>query len=327
MPVLIRYAAGLATLLVAFFAGWSAFLQITAAIRLRREATHVTGWLTNWSKDGALRAEVALGDGPEAEKVWVAMNNSYNVRLFRDVDVYIHPTDPAQSRLGGFFQLWFGPVILVLVAIVFLAGAAAILMAPQPGLIAGPLPQEWVGRWAWFGSLPRADVPADIVLGCPSYFWIAGLLLALVPGLLIVLPVMLNREAMWHERLVWGTAGVVVTLFFVGAAVHFATYEVSASGRGVRERSLFGWREVPWESVQRVEDETVREQKYNPTLRRRQTGLTKPWLRSLVLVGEGDRQMMSIGVQLEPKAKWQELKDLAARKTGLKPEPTERLSP
>jgi hypothetical protein len=323
MSVAIRCFIGLTTGLVAIVAGWFAALQIMEVQRVKREATRVTGWLTNWGKEGGFRAEVALQPEAPEQRTWVAMSHDTGVRLFSDVDVYLHPTDPAKSRLGGLLQFWLSPALLAVTAILFLLPAVWTLTLSEPAPYEDPLPAGWVGRWVWFARGPWPEGTDDLILRLPSYYWIATLLLALI-GAPVLYRVLAHREAFWHGRLLGGIFGLLVTAGFCAISLHFATYKLVANDRSAREASVFGWRQAPWSSVRRLEDESVRRTRWSSFSRRYEPGLTDPGRRSLVLVNDTGKKLMSMGIDLEPPSTRRKVWELAQRKTGLKPVDTER---
>jgi hypothetical protein len=266
---------------------------------------------------------VVLEPSEPDRKTWVAMNHDIGVRLFRDVDVYLHPAGPARSRLGGFFQFWWSPLVLIFVAIVYAAPAIWMLTASGPARYQDPLPAEWVGRWVAFARTPWPPNAADPALHLPAYYWWATLLMALL-GAPFVYRAATYGEDLWHGRLVWGTAALFWTVALACLALHFATYRVEADEGSLRERSALGWRQVPWSSVKRLEDESVRQMRWSKFNRRYEPGLTLSHRRSLVLVDAGGKRLTSIGIYLEPPPARRKMFELIPRKTGLTPVDTER---
>lgn len=328
MPLLIRLVAGLIAVSISFLTGWFAVVHVKDVMKVMRESTRVTGWLTKWETEGGLRAEVELGTPESPNRIWVPMNNEYNVRLFRDVDVYLHPSDPSRSRLGGFFQFWASPLVLGLVSVLFLVPAVWLLAVSGPAHYSGSVPEEWAGRWVWFSTAPWAAPADDSVLRFPSYYWRGGALLALFVLALLGAPVaydaIVHRNALWHGRLLLGTFAFLVTAAFTAVTFHCLSYRLSFDDGGVREQSVFGWREVPWPSITRIEDESVRWKRWEKSWRRWSPGLTDPHLRSLVLLNGRGEKMLSIGILLEPPPARRRLTSLLLQKTGLTPVETER---
>ena len=328
MPLLIRFAAGLTAVSISFLAGWFALVHVKGVMQVMRESKRVTGWLTGWETEGGLRAEIELGTPESPNRVRVPMNNDYNLRLFRDVDVYLHPSDPSRSRLGGFFQLWASPLALGLVSVLFLVPAVWLLAVSGPAHDSGSVPEEWAGRWVWFSAAPWAGPAEESVLRFPSYYWRTAALLALfvlaLAGAPAAYSAIVQRDTLWHGRLLLGAFAFLATAAFTSVAFHGLSYRLSFDDSGVREQSVFGWREAPWPSIARIEDESVRWVRWEEFTRSWTPGLTAPHLRSLVLVNGRGEKMLSIGILLEPPPVRRRLTNLLFQKTGLTPVETER---
>lgn len=307
----------------AVICGWLAVRQILEVQKIKRETTGVTAWLTNWNTKDGFRAEVGLDPGDPEKKVWVAMSHDVGLRLFGDVDVYLHPTDPEKSRLGGLFQFWLGPAVLLLTAVVFALPAVWLLSLSGPAHYAHPLPGDWAGRWVWFSAAPWPGGAGYFVLRLPSYAWKVASGLALV-GTPFIYHAIADSAALWHGRLLWGVFGLFWTLVLGGVSLHFGSYELVADERSVRERSALGWKQAPWEAVRRLEDESVRYQRWSETFQRFEPGLSDSGRRALVLVDADGKRMTRIGVELEPPSARRKLFEYARQRTGLTPVDTER---
>lgn len=323
MIQVIRYAATAIAGLIAVVSAWLACRQIIEVQRLKREATCIAARLTNWKTKDGFRAEVALKPENLEERVWVGMSHDCNLYYDKKVDVYMHPADPAKSRLGGFLQFWLSPMVLLLTAVVFAVPAVWLLSLSGPGRYGGPLPGQWVGRWIWFSGAPWPRGVGDYVLSLPSHSWMIPLGIALV-GIPILCYAFFYRAHLWHGRLVWGIVGLFLTVVFGGVSWDFGSYELVADERSVRESSALGWREVPWTAVRRLENESIVYQKWSTVTRSYGTDLSGPARWSLVLVDVNGKRMMTIDDNFKPSPACRELFKFVQRKTELTPVDTER---
>jgi len=280
--------------------------------------------MKSWTRtEGEVRAmngaiEFELGREPSSYRAFANVDHTWGLRLFKTVPLFVDPADPSRIKPAGLFQMWLAPaemsgLILLLLATAF---TAALLGTGQ-----GVAPAEagsGHARWMFTPSGGPLDNGINgITLYSPNRQWKIVVGWSML-GVAMAIVVMLGKGGNQPARFAYITLGAAFAMALWVFAWHTKTMEISANGQGIRMTSVLGWRDVPWEMIRGVEDQTIFTTYYNSNMRMWELPFPGSTARIYSFNDQQGRTLMSFSPELEPKESLKQLFDLCAQRTGSK---------
>jgi hypothetical protein len=235
--------------------------------------------------------------------------------------LFVDPADPARIKPAGFLQMWLAPAEMSGLILLLLATAcvAALLGAGHGGVQPGAEPAQ--ARWMFTPSLgplgnggPLGD---GITLHSPTRQWKIVVGWSIL-GVAMAILAMLGKGSNQPARLAGITLGAAFTIALWIFAWHTNTMEISANQQGIRMTSVLGWRDVPWEMIRGVEEQTIYTTYYNGNMRMWELPFPGSTARVFSFNDQQGRTLMSFSPEVEPKDSLKQLFDLCAQRTGSK---------
>lgn len=229
------------------------------------------------------------------------------VALFQD------PNDPKHLKTAGFLQMWLFPAWMMGLILALLGAAALTIWLGNGHRLWGP---EY-GRSQWMYTPAPGPLPGGIVLHSPPSYWKIAVGWSLLAIVLTALG--WRREDGEDFNLMGDISSTLLCAAFVmtawGVAYRDVTLELSADASGVRISSVSGWRDVPWEMVHGLENQSIFMSYYNG-VRLRQLPDPGAKLNVYAFTDADGRTLISFGRDLVPDEAKARLFQLCKDRTG-----------
>lgn len=305
---------------IAVIAAALAGVVLIARVAWPAVASNLTA-MHSWTRtEGEVRAmsgdvEFELGHEPDSYRASVAVDHTWGLSLFRKAPLFVDPANPSRIKPAGFFQMWLSPVgmsffvLLLLAATWFAARAGA---GQKDARIAGA---QSHGEWMFIQS--PGPLNGGVTLHSPTRQWKTVLGWSILGVAMAVIP-LLSKGGNPVSRVGYVTLGSAFALSLWGFAWHTKSLEISANAQGIRMISVLGWRNLPWEMVRTVEDQSVFATYYNSQMRMWELPFPGSTTRVLTFNDGSDHTLMSLSPELEPQDSLKRLFQLCNERTGLK---------
>ena len=167
-------------------------------------------------------------------------------------------------------------------------------------------------------SAPPPRLNTDIRIHRPASEWKAPLFWSLL-GLAALLCGVLIRSGTPIQRIGLGSIGITLMLLMWALALDNKTTEISADPSGIRKTTAFGWSQIRWEQVGRVEKQNTVFGRGSSMLPSRGTTDTFPGreVTAIVFADHSGRTLMRMSESMQPAKAVRRLFDLCAERTGL----------
>ena len=276
--------------------------------------------LKSWTRtEGEVRAmngaiEFELGHEPSAYRAFANVDHTWGMRLFKKVPLFVDPADPLRVKPAGFLQMWLAPAQMSGLMVLLLTTAlTAALVGTGQGVS-----QSGSGQQAqWLFTESPGPLGGAINVHSPTRQWkivlgwsILGVAMAIIP--------MLGKGSNLVARSSYITLGAAFAFCLWVFAWHTKTMEVSANGQGIRMTSVLGWRDVPWEMIRAVEDQSIFTTYYNGNTRMWELPFPGSTVRVYAFNDQQGRTLMSFSPELEPGDGVRQLFELCTQRTGSK---------
>lgn len=305
----IRIALVVISIALAAVPAWLAGRTISGNASVLSSWQRAQGKITSLAADDSV--EIELGVEPDTRRVNAPVVHQLGVSFLKKVPVYVDPADASNVRLGGLLQMWLWPSGLILVAMVFLMLA---LFSARVGL--GTPGGRVEGADHWTFSTPPPPLATDIRVHRPASEWKMPLVWSLLGVAMLALGIFVHGNQI--RRLGAGALGLLFILAMIALSVNTRMTEVSADRNVLRKTTAFGWREVAWSQVGRVERQELLMGVGKPSLFQKEM-LPFPGrsVKSIVFTDRNGRALVSMSDHMEPESDVRRLLDLCAAQTGL----------
>jgi hypothetical protein len=210
------------------------------------------------------------------------------------------------------FQMWLFPAamtgwILTLTLIV----AGAIWLGRGDGHSGPP---SAAGRW--MHSRAPGPLADGVVLRSPSSYWKIALCWSLLGIPAVLAPWIVKESGNRITHISLALLGSAYVLGVWGVAWRDVSMELSANAQGIRMSSLTGWRDVPWEMVHGLENQSIFRTYQSPFLGMMELPFPGTALNVYAFTDANDRTLISFGRELVPNEAMAQLFKLCKAHTG-----------
>jgi hypothetical protein len=249
--------------------------------------------------------EVEVPGEPDPTVLVLTPTHSLGLSIGRSVPIYVDPGDPKRAQFAGLLQMWAWPSVLAL-------GAAVCLLTAINFARAG----YGESGDGWRTSAPTPQIDTDIRVRPPAAESKAPIFWSLL-GLAALATSVLSRSAPIAPRAGLGVIGALFMLAMMALSVERSTMQIRADSQRIRKSSAFGWIEVPWERVARVERmEVIPDERTPGFLLNRALPFPGRSVESYVFVDRNGRTLFTMSLGMEPMDPMHRLLELCRTKTG-----------
>jgi hypothetical protein len=299
----VRIAIVTLALLAAAVACFFAY-RITAA-----NVSVLKSWTKMQAKVRAMPAsehvEIELPGEPEPSVLVLAPTHELGLSVFKNVPVYVDPRDPKRAQFGGLLQMWLWPAAFAL-------GAAVCL------LIAATFARAGSGETGngWRISAPPPPIDTGILVKPPVSESRAPLFWSLL-GIAALASSILSRSAPITPRIGFAIIGSLFILAMFAISLEGKTTQIRADSQRIRKSSAFGWIEVPWDRIARVElEEVIPDERTPGFFLNKALPFPGRSVESYVFLDRNGRKLFTMSPAMEPLDPMHRLLSLCREKTG-----------
>jgi hypothetical protein len=263
-PRLLRTILVAGCVATALVTGW-VIMTVARQANAPSPYLHLSGTSVGYTTDYDYLIKTTVPGDPENRTtvVTVAHADGSDPGMDQPVDLYVDPTENLPPKLGDPALHGAlppephtpGRAQRILTMLGLGVGVLALLAAAIYLTMANTL----LGRWNWSSEAPWHPEPGAILARWrPRNQWAVLFWASL--GFLPLLTSALQRHlegSIAPPALVTIAGGLLWVLFLSVYHLHVRSYRAWAAIDGLRHSSLMGWQEIPWKSIQRIEDRTV----------------------------------------------------------------------
>ncbi len=295
----VRFALIALALAAALAAGYFAQKIASENLTIRRTWTSADADVIRMPATNYVEVQLA-----DERRIVLTPTHSLGLSLFKKVPIYLDPADPNRAEFGGLLQMWLWPATLIAAAMVCLLIAVTFARAGHSDSGGG-----------WKISSPPPQIQTDIRVQSPSSEWKAPLFWSLLGFAALGIGVF-ARSAPTPSRVGYGLIGSIFILAMFSLSLERMTMQVRADAQRIRKSSAFGWVEVPWEKIARLEQQTVIPDERGPGYLYRRLPFPGNSVESYVFRDHDGRSLFSISFAMGPAEPMYRLLELCREKTG-----------
>jgi hypothetical protein len=191
------------------------------------------------------------------DAIVVAVDHSYGLHTRELTPLYQDPANPKRLKTAGLLQMWLFPATMLGLLLVLSAVASGAIWLANGHRIWGPEQ----GPSQWMFTKPPGPLPGNIVLRSPSLYWKLAVFWSLFGVAMAIAPLFNFKDegnTINHMgNVFYCLVGIAFAMSGWCVAVRDVSLEVSANDYGIRMSSITGWRDVPWEMIHGVENQTL----------------------------------------------------------------------
>lgn len=315
MPPLVRNCILLYALTGISVIGWLTIRAVAFNFTAMRSWHRIEGWVTYTgfpvrifpSKDWDVVVEADHSSIPI-----VAVDHNLFLPTNKTVALFQDPNDPNHLKTAGFVQMWLFPAAMTgWILTLTLIAAGAIWLGQGDGHSG-----QSSAAGQWMHSRSPGSLPDGVVLRSPPSYWNIALCWSLLGIPAVLAPWIVKESGNRITHISLALAGSAYVLGVWGVAWRDVSLELSANAQGIRMSSLTGWRDVPWEMVHGVENQSIFRTYQTPFLGMMELPFPGAALNVYAFTDANDRTLISFGRELVPNEGMAQLFKLCKTYTG-----------